>query len=253
MPPKTQAVYKSILRPVGQPYTNKSIDMSTDQLLDVTLPAATQEEIDHTVKVMGGEDWELWIEALEKENLLAKGCITVAYSYIGPEVTNAVYRNGTIGKAKEHLEATSRSLDEKLKKYGGRAYISVNKALVTQSSSAIPFIPLYFIILSKVMQEKGVEEGCIEQIYRLFKDRLFAGGNVPVDESGFIRVDDHEMRPDIQAIVMKHWNALNQGNLAGCSDLTGYHRDFLKLFGFGLKGVDYNADVDPLVAIPSIK
>ncbi len=242
--PKTGEIAKSVLRPVGKEYTNKSIDMSTDQMEMVTLPPATQDDIDQTVSVMGGEDWEYWIDILERENLLARGAMTVAYSYVGPKLTQGVYRNGTIGKAKNHLEATAKKLDERFKAIGGRALISVNKALVTQSSSAIPFIPLYFILLSKVMKEEGLEEGCIEQIVRLFSKFLFQGGDIPVDKSGFVRLDDREMLANIQSRVEEGWEKLSNENLAELTDLEGYHAGFLKLFGFGLEGIDYEADVD---------
>jgi len=243
--PKTGVVSKSTLKPMGGPYTNKSIDMSADKLEEVTLQVATQDEIDQTVAVMGGEDWEYWVDALKDQDALAKGFVTVAYSYVGPKLTQAVYRNGTIGKAKVHLESTAKKLDDKLKPVDGRAYISVNKALVTQSSSAIPFIPLYYIILNKVMSEKGLSEGCIEQIYRLFSEYLYKGKEVPVDENGFIRLDDREMDPDVQSKVEEIWANLTDDNLKEMTDLTGYHKDFLKLFGFGLNGVDYDAEVEP--------
>jgi len=243
--PKTGEVFKSVLRPVEGEYTNKSIDLSTDKLETVTLPAATQEEIDQTVAVMGGEDWEFWIDALEREGVLADGATTVAYSYVGPKLTQGVYRNGTIGKAKDHLEATAKKLDERFKKINGRALISVNKALVTQSSSAIPFIPLYFILLTKVMKKKNLEEGCIEQMSRLFSDFLCNGGGIPVDKSGFIRLDDREMLKEVQSEVERAWDGLCDDNLGEYTDLKGYHKDFLKLFGFGLPGVDYDADVEP--------
>jgi enoyl-[acyl-carrier protein] reductase/trans-2-enoyl-CoA reductase (NAD+) len=169
----------------------------------------------------------------------------VAYSYVGPQVTRAVYRNGTIGKAKDHLEETTRRMDTWLQKnVGGRAFVSVNKALVTQSSSAIPFIPLYVVVLSKVMKEKGVEENCIMQMRRLFADRLYQGGQVPVDENGFIRMDDSEMRDDIQVEVARRWKLLTMETLGQLADVEGYHKDFLRLFGFGIPGVDYSADVD---------
>lgn len=250
--PRTGQIARSVLKPVGAEYTNKSIDMSTDRLEVVTLPAATQEEIDQTVSVMGGEDWELWIDVLENDGLLAEGAMTVAYSYIGPELTRGIYRNGTIGKAKDHLEVTAKKLDRRLKKINGRALISVNKALVTQSSSAIPFIPLYFILLSRVMKEKGLDEVCVEQIYRLFSDFLYNGGEIPVDENGFIRLDDREMRGDVQKRVMELWDKLTEDNLKELTDLEGYHKDFLKLFGFGLESVDYDADVEPDQKILSI-
>ena len=243
--PKTGKVSKSVLRPLGVPYTNKSIDFEKNEVIQVSLPAASEEEVQQTVSVMGGEDWEMWIDALEQAGLLAPGVITVAYSYIGPDITTTVYRRGTIGAAKDHLEATAKKLDERLKKKNGRALISVNKALVTQSSSAIPFIPLYFILLIKVMKEKGVHEDCIEQIYRLFSERIYTGQTIPVDPEGRVRIDDLEMRSDIQKKVNLLWNQVNTQNVAQIADVQGYHDDFLKLFGFGLGGVDYNADVDP--------
>jgi enoyl-[acyl-carrier protein] reductase / trans-2-enoyl-CoA reductase (NAD+) len=250
--PRTGVVSKSVLKPIGRTYTNKSLDLDKGELEVVTLPEATQDEVDQTVAVMGGEDWEFWIDALEKEGCLAKGVMTIAYSYVGPELTRAVYRNGTIGRAKDHLEATAKKLHERLKKINGQAYVSVNKALVTQSSSAIPFIPLYFILLKKVMLEKKAEEGCIEQMYRLFATRLYTGEKrIPVDESSLIRMDDWEMRTDVQSEVGHHWETLNQNNLNVMADFAGFQKDFLKLFGFGLEGVDYSADVDIDVKLPS--
>ena len=211
--PKTGEITKSVLRPVGKEYTNKSINMEKHMLETVTLPPATDEEIRQTIAVMGGEDWEMWIDALEQAGVLSDKALTVAYSYIGPDITKGVYRNGTIGKAKDHLEATANKLDERLKKKGGRAFISVNKALVTQSSSAIPFIPLYFVLLKKVMKKHNCDEDCIAQIDRLFRDRLLAGGDVPVDASGFIRLDDYEMKTEIQEKVNANWDKLTQENL----------------------------------------
>ena len=199
--PKTGEVYKSVLKPKGKPYTNKSIDFEKNAVIEVTLESAQEEEIRQTIKVMGGEDWQLWMEALMSENLLAPSAVTVAYSYIGPDVTTPVYRNGTIGAAKDDLEATAHRLDEHMKKIGGRGVVSVNKALVTQSSSAIPFIPLYFVLLMKVMKAKGLHEDCIHQIYRLLAQRLYNGTSlekVPTDPQGRVRVDDHEMREDVQ-------------------------------------------------------
>jgi len=243
--PKTAQVAKSVLRPIGIPYTNKSIDFETNEVIEVTLPTATQEEITQTVSVMGGEDWEMWMDALEQSNLLADGAMSIAYSYIGPEITNAVYRRGTIGAAKGHLEQTAKKLDECLKQKKGRAFVSVNKALVTQSSSAIPFIPLYFVLLMKVMKQKGVHENCIEQIYRLFSKRLYTGNPISLDPEGRIRIDDFEMRQDIQAEVMQLWEKVNSQNVKDIADVQGYEEDFLKLFGFGFPGVNYNEDVNP--------
>ncbi len=244
--PKTGEVYKSVLKPKDKPYTNKSIDFESNAVTQVTLEAASDEEIRQTVKVMGGEDWQMWIEALLKDDLLAPKAVTVAYSYIGPDVTTPVYRNGTIGAAKDDLEATAIRLDERLKKTGGRALVSVNKALVTQSSSAIPFIPLYFVLLMKVMKAKGLHEDCIHQISRLFAQRLYNDrplGQIPTDAQGRVRIDDYEMREDVQTEVGKLWAIVSNANLAQIADVQGYNSDFLKLFGFGMNGVDYNADV----------
>ncbi len=246
--PRTGQVYKSVLRPKGKEYSNKSIDFEKGEVTQVTLPSATAEEIEHTVAVMGGEDWEMWIDALMGAGVLSKGPTTVAYSYIGPDVTVPVYRNGTIGAAKDHLEATAQKLDGKLKAQGGRAFVSVNKALVTQSSSAIPFIPLYFVLLKKVMTQKGLEENCIQQIQRLFAERLYVGQAVPVDSAGRIRVDDREMREDVQREVQALWDKVSTENVRQIADVAGYEEDFLHLFGFGFPQVDYNADVDPVVS-----
>jgi len=241
--PVTGETYRSVLKPITAPYTNKTLDFNTGVVSDVTLEIATQEEVEQTIQVMGGEDWEMWVDLLQKENLLAPGAVTVAYSYIGPDVTQPVYRNGTIGAAKDHLEATAHRLDAKLRASGGHAYVSVNKALVTQASSAIPFMPLYISILYKVMKDRGLHEGCIEQVDRLFRDRLYTGGAVPTDEKGRVRVDDLEMREDVQAEVKRFWETVDTANLLKQADWPGYHSDFLRLFGFGIADVDYAADV----------
>jgi len=241
--PVTGVSYRSTLKPIGAPYTNKTLDFNTGVVSEVTLEPATPEEVDHTIQVMGGEDWEMWTDRLMAEGLLAPGAKVLAYSYIGPDVTQPVYRNGTIGAAKDHLEATAHRLSEKLKPTGGSAYVSVNKALVTQASSAIPFMPLYISILYKVMKEKGIHEGCIEQMDRLFRDRLYKGGEIPTDEKGRIRVDDWEMRDDVQNEVKRLWTKVDTDNLSEWADGTGYRDDFLRLFGFGIDGVDYSADV----------
>jgi enoyl-[acyl-carrier protein] reductase/trans-2-enoyl-CoA reductase (NAD+) len=241
--PKTGAVYKSVLKPIGKSYTNKTLDFNSGAVTTVTLEGASQEEIDHTTGVMGGEDWELWIDLLQKENLLAPGAVTMAYSYIGPQVTQPVYRNGTIGTAKNHLEKTARNLDERMKKNGGRAFISVNKALVTQASSAIPFMPLYISLLYKVMKAKGIHEGCLEQMDRLFRSKLYTGNAVPVDSENRIRMDDWELREDVQSEVDALWQTVSTENASAQSDIAGYRGDFHRLYGFGIKGVDYAADV----------
>ena len=251
--PKTGLLHKSTLKPKDASYTNKSINFEDEKLISVTLDPATPEEIFDTVKVMGGEDWQIWIDYLAAEGLLAKNCVTVAYSYIGPDVTTAVYRNGTIGAAKDHLESTAHVLDKQIAAtLGGRAFVSVNKALVTQSSSAIPFIPLYFLLLMRVMKQKNVHEDCIHQIYRVFADRLYNSrplAQVPVDEAGRVRVDDLEMRADVQVEVSELWKNVTDDNVHQIGDVAGYNADFLKLFGFGLKDVDYDADVNPEVPL----
>ncbi|MDX6767062.1 MAG: enoyl-ACP reductase FabV [Candidatus Methylacidiphilales bacterium] len=243
--PRTGATHKSCLKPIGSTYSAKSLDTDRAQVIDVNIEPATETEIADTVAVMGGEDWEWWIDALEQGGVLAPGARTVAYSYIGPEQTYPVYRNGTIGRAKEDLEATAHRLHARLSKSGGGAYVSVNKALVTQASSAIPVVPLYISILYKVMKEKGLHEGCIEQIQRLFADQLYAPKGPATDDKGRIRVDDWEMRPEIQEIVAGFWTRVNTENLLELSDFSGYQKEFLKLFGFGLPGVDYEAEADP--------
>jgi enoyl-[acyl-carrier protein] reductase/trans-2-enoyl-CoA reductase (NAD+) len=243
--PRTGTTHKSCLKPIGAPYSAKTLDTDKVQVLDITIDPASDLEVADTEAVMGGEDWEWWIDALEQGGVLAPGAKTVAYSYIGPELTFPIYRQGTIGRAKEHLEATAHRLHDRLHKNGGAAYVSVNKALVTQASSAIPVVPLYISLLYKVMKEKGTHEGCIEQIQRLFATRLYHGAEPQPDEKGRIRIDDWEMRPEIQSAVAALWPTVSTENLLAISDFAGYQKEFLKLFGFGLPGVDYDADADP--------
>lgn len=250
--PKTGVVYNSVLKPIGQVFTNKTVDFHTGLVSEISIQPANEEEIENTVAVMGGEDWEFWIEDLKAAGVLAQGATTVAYSYIGPEITEAVYRNGTIGRAKDDLEATGFSITEKLKDLEGKAYVSVNKGLVTQSSSAIPVIPLYISLLYKVMKDAGLHEGCIEQMQRLFQDRLFSGKAIPTDEKGRIRVDDWEMREDVQAEVARLWAQSDTDTLPEIGDLAGYKKDFLNLFGFDVAGVDYDAETDEMVEIPGL-
>lgn len=244
--PKTGIMYRSALKTRGADFTAKSIDPFKKEIKESTIGPATPEEEEATVKVMGGEDWELWVEMLEKAGVLAKGFRTVAYSYIGPETTKAIYRDGTIGKAKEHIEATAKKLDAHLKAtLGGRAVISVNKALVTRASSVIPVVSFYISILYKVMKEMGLHEGCIEQMDRLFRDRLYNGGDIVVDNLGMIRIDDWEMRPDVQKRVMELWEKVTDANIDETTDVKGFETDFLQLHGFAIPGVDYSADVNP--------
>jgi len=251
--PRDQQTYQSVLKPIGNRYSNKTIDpMNSDEVREVTLEPATQEDIDNTVAVMGGEDWQWWIELLAQHHLLADNFKTVAYSYIGPELTFPIYKNGTIGRAKDHLLATADHLDKVLQKHNGHAYVSVNKALVTQASSAIPVVPLYLSILFKVMKAQGNHEGCIEQMQRLFKDQLYAPNGPELDDQRRIRVDDFEMLPEVQAQVSAIWQEINTGNIRELADLEQYREDFHHLFGFEFDAVDYSVDVDPDVAIPSV-
>lgn len=250
--PKTGVVHKSVLKPVGTSYTNKTVDTDKGIVSTVTIEPANEQEIADTTAVMGGEDWELWMNALSEANLLAPGAQSVAYSYIGPEVTWAIYKNGTIGLAKNDLERAARNIDSllKLKAGGGRAFISVNKALVTQASSAIPVVPLYIAILYKIMKAAGTHEGCIEQIQRLFATQMFNGQTPRFDEAGRVRIDDWEMRPEIQNAVREIWPRITTENLATDTDIAGYRSEFLKLFGFGVAGVNYDAETEPHRPMP---
>ncbi|MCM3785688.1 trans-2-enoyl-CoA reductase family protein [Neobacillus mesonae] len=248
--PATGEMVNSVLKPIGEPFTNKTVNFHTGEVTDVTIEPATEEEVRNTVTVMGGDDWKLWIKALKDGGVLADQATTIAYSYIGSEITRSIYREGSIGQAKDHLEATAHALNDELAATGGRAYVAVSKALVTQSSSAIPIVPLYVSALYKVMKEKELHEGTIEQMYRLFADRLYHANGTTVDEEGRIRIDDWELREDVQNEVSQIWSEINSENIYEISDLKGYHREFFQLFGFEMDGVDYEADVNPDVQIP---
>lgn len=250
--PDTGVKYKSVLKPIGGKFQNKTVDFHTGVISEVSIEPAQGDDIENTVAVMGGEDWKMWIDALKKEELLSEGFTTIAYSYIGPSLTEAVYRKGTIGRAKDHLESTAFAITDSLKPLNGNAYVSVNKALVTQASSAIPVIPLYISLLYKVMKEEGIHEGCIEQIQRLFQDRLYAD-NMPTDDQGRIRIDDWEMRDDVQAKVAELWKLATTESLPKIGDLKGYEKDFFNLFGFMVDGVDYDVDVNEMVEIPGLQ
>ncbi|MDB5257073.1 MAG: hypothetical protein JWM14_1768 [Chitinophagaceae bacterium] len=250
--PKTGVTHRSVLKPIGNSFTNKTVDFHTGIVSNITIEPCTPEDIENTVAVMGGEDWDMWMDELKKANLLAPNAITVAYSYIGPALTEAVYRKGTIGRAKDHLESTAATITNKLKDIGGKAYVSVNKALVTQASSAIPVIPLYISLLYKVMKAEGIHEGCIEQIQRLFQARLYTGKAVPTDAEGRIRIDDLEMREDVQSKVAELWKQANTETLPNIGDLKGYKNDFLNLFGFSVDKIDYQADVNENVDIEGL-
>ncbi len=249
--PKTGEVFKSVLKPIGGTYTNKNLNTTTGVVNEVSIEPAQGDDVAQTVAVMGGEDWELWIDELLAAGVLENGVQTVAYSYIGPSVTWPIYKNGTIGAAKEDVERVQRVLDTKLAPLQGKAWVSVNKALVTQASSAIPVVPLYISLLYKAMKAAGTHEDCIEQMDRLFRDRLYSGNPQP-DEAGRIRVDDWEMTPAIQELVGRRWEEVCTENLAELGDFAGYQSSFLRLFGFGLEGVDYAADTDTSGGIPSI-
>ena len=252
MHPITGVLHRSVLKPIGSTFTNKTVDFHSGKVSEISIEPCSGDDIENTIAVMGGEDWGMWIDALKAENLLAPGATTVAYSYIGPSLTEAVYRKGTIGRAKDHLEATAFAITDSLADIHGKAFVSVNKALVTQASSAIPVIPLYISLLYKIMKEEGIHEGCIEQIQRLYQERLYTGNEVPVDEKGRIRIDDLEMRPDVQEKVAKLWIEAVTENLAEIGDLEGYRKDFYNLFGFDVDGVDYKADTNEVVNIESI-
>ena len=248
--PETGEIYKSVLKPTGTTFTNKNLNTDKKEIETVTIEPANEEEIAHTVKVMGGEDWQLWINALAEAGVLAEGFKTVAYNYIGPELTWAIYTDGTIGRAKLHLEQTATDMNAQFG--AGTALVSVNKALVTQASSAIPVVPLYISLLYKVMKAKGLHEGCIEQIQRLFADHYASPEGPKLDEKGRVRIDDWEMRPDVQAEVAGMWDKVTTETIDQVSDFAGYQKEFYRLFGFGLDGIDYTAESEPIRPIPSI-
>lgn len=249
--PTTGVLHRSTLKPIGGLFTNKTVDFHSGKVSDVSIEPATQEDIDNTVVVMGGEDWSMWMKALKNAGVLANEAKTIAYSYIGPEVTAAVYRRGTIGQAKNHLEATAFDITKDLSDVNGKAYVSVNKALVTQASSAIPVVPLYISLLFKIMKQKGIHEGCIEQMYRMYKERVFVE-QVPVDAEGRIRIDDWEMREDVQEEISKLWDKVSTETLNELGDLETYKNDFHTLFGFGLNTIDYKSEANEMLMVPSL-
>lgn len=233
--------YASVLKTVGNTFTTKSLNLNNNEITTAALEPADENEIEATVKVMGGEDWELWIDALKEADVLEKDAVTVAYSYIGPKLTYPIYYSGTIGQAKKHVLETSRRINEKYADI--KAYVSVNKAVVTQSSSAIPAVPLYLSIMYRVMKERNIHEGCIEQMVRLLTEKLSKEEPL-TDEEGRIRLDDWEMRPEIQDAIMEIWDKVSTENVESLCDIKGYWDDFFRMFGFGISGVDYGADVE---------
>ncbi len=240
--PDSDAVYASVIQPIGEEYHSRTVDFHTGEVRDVSIPAAAPEEIESTVKVMGGEDWELWIQALKDADALAPGVQTLAYSYIGPSLTHAVYKDGTIGRAKEDLERAARAIETALSSLGGHAWVSVNKAVVTQSSSAIPVVPLYMALLFDIMAQKGLQEDCIQQMRRMSETLLESP--VPVDAENRLRLDDWEMRPDVQAEVLRRWEGITTENLPERGDLDAFRRGFFALFGFGREDIAYDAEVE---------
>ena len=245
--PKTGKTYRSVLKPIGEPFTNRTLDTDNNEISEVTIDPAEGDDVENTIKVMGGEDWELWMNALDEAGVLAPGAKSVAYSYIGPELTWPVYTNGTIGQAKKDVERAAAAITEK---HDCAAYVAVNKAVVTQASSAIPVVPLYISILFKVMKARGTHEDCIEQMVRLLNERLY-GDDLQLDSEGRIRVDDWEMEPDVQQAVYDIWPGITSETLFEKSDYAGYQANFLNLFGFGLDGVDYEEDVEVEIDLPS--
>ncbi|SHE81177.1 enoyl-[acyl-carrier protein] reductase / trans-2-enoyl-CoA reductase (NAD+) [Seinonella peptonophila] len=252
--PETGEVFSSVIKPIGKRFTSKTVDFQSGVVSETSIEPASEEEIEQTIAVMGGEDWEMWLHALAEADVLAEGAKTVAYSYIGPELTHDIYRTGTIGKAKDDLEQRGRALNHYLQqKCNGRALVSVNKAVVTQASAAIPVVPLYISLLYGEMKKQGVHEDCIEQMFRLYQDRLYRlDGEIPVDSQDRIRIDDLEMKPEIQQAVEQKWEKLTTENIEELSDIEGYRRQFLRLFGFAIEGVDYEQDVAIAVPIKSI-
>ncbi len=242
--PDTGETYRSVLKTLGDSYSAKSIDPIKGEVKLAVIEPANEEEVIATKKVMGGEDWELWVNALLEADVLETGAKIIAYSYIGPKVTHAIYRNGTIGQAKKHLEDTADKIRELMTKVNGEAYISVNKALVTRASSVIPVVSLYTGILYKVMKEKGLHEACIEQMYRMLSDKIYGSDAVKIDEDKMIRMDDWELRDDVQQAVEDIWSQIKDDNLEELTDLEGFRTEFMNQNGFDIPGVDYDADVE---------
>ncbi len=249
--PKTGEIYNSTLKPIGKAVSQRGVNTDKEVIETVTLPEASQEDIDNTVAVMGGEDWQMWIDALDEAGVLADGAKTTAYTYLGERITWDIYWHGTIGQAKKDLDKRVVDIRQRLAAKGGDARVSVLKAVVTQASSAIPIMPLYLSLLFKVMKADGSHEGCIEQVYGLFRNSLYSDAPV-LDDEGRLRADGLELRDEIQQAVAEAWDQVTTENLHDLTDFAGYKHEFLKLFGFDIDGVDYDADVDPVVAIKNM-
>ncbi|WP_345868741.1 enoyl-ACP reductase FabV [Shewanella algae] len=253
--PDSGEVIRSALKPIGESYRSTAVDTNKDTIIEASVEPATEQEIKDTVTVMGGQDWELWLDALDKAGVLADGCKTVAYSYIGTELTWPIYWHGALGKAKMDLDRAAGELNQRLAAKGGSANVAVLKSVITQASSAIPVMPLYIAMVFKKMREEGLHEGCMEQIYRMFSERLYkADGSKPeVDDANRLRLDDWELREDIQQHCRDLWPQITTENLSELTDYREYKAEFLKLFGFGIEGIDYDADVNPAVEFDVIE
>ena len=241
---ETGQIFSSVVKPIGQRFSGKTIDITTGALSDVVAEPATDDEIRETVKVMGGEDWMDWISALHERQMLTHGAVTVALSYVGPTITAAIYRDGTMGRAKKHLEATAETINRRFADHDVRAVISVNKALVTRASAVIPSVTLYISLLYAVMKRKGLHEGCIQQMYRLYRDYLFAADPKPLDSDGRIRLDDWEMREDVQREVAERWQRMSDAQPRQVAEIAEFRSEFLRHHGFEMPGVDYDQDVE---------
>ncbi len=241
--PETGEVVRSALKPIGEPYQSTALDTNKDKLVSAVVEPANEQEIADTIKVMGGQDWELWMDALADAGVLADKAKSVAYSYIGTELTWPIYWHGTLGKAKEDLDRAAHAIDSKLKAKGGSANVAVLKSVVTQASAAIPVMPLYISIVFKIMKEQGIHEGCIEQVHRLFATKLYNGQTPATDDQNRLRLDDWELRENVQKTCGEIWAQINDDNIYELTDYKSYKEEFLRLFGFGLNGVDYDADV----------
>jgi enoyl-[acyl-carrier protein] reductase/trans-2-enoyl-CoA reductase (NAD+) len=243
--PRTGDIYASVIKPIGARFSAKTVDFNTGVVGEMTADPASEEEIRQTVKVMGGEDWLLWVRRLHSESLLSENFLTLAFSYIGPEFSQTIYRGGTLGAAKRDLEKTANDINRLLESLPGRALISVNKALITRASAVIPGVSLYIALLYRVMKEKKLHEGCIQQMYRMYRDRLFGPDSPMVDHRGFIRMDDWELRKDIQAAVQALWEQAETGNIQKIADIKGVREELLRHHGFGMPGIDYDKEVEP--------
>tara|TARA_B110000444_G_scaffold232999_1_gene242094 strand:+ start:372 stop:1559 length:1188 start_codon:yes stop_codon:yes gene_type:complete len=249
--PKTGEIFNSTLKPIGKNVTLRGINTDKEEIQEFSLDAASEDDILQTVAVMGGEDWSMWIKALSDADVLAEGASTSAFTYVGEKATWDLYWNGTIGRAKKDLDKKVKDISATLSSIGGKASVSVLKAVVTQASSAIPIMPLYLSLLFKVMKEKGTHEGCIEQLYRLYTECLYSE-EPRLDDIGRLRVDELELRPEVQENVITAWANVTNENLHQLTDFKGYKEEFIKLFGFGISNVDYDAETDPVIDIKNL-